>query len=162
MASIFLTGLSLALSAVGTMASASAARRQADAERTAADYNAMMMERRANEERAVGTRKAAEKRRELEYAQSRLQSRAAASGGSASDPGTISLAADIEQQGEYNALTAIYTGESTARNYETQAGLTRYVGESRARALEDKAKGTLIEGFGGLAGKLGSYALKFG
>ena len=154
--------VSLALTAFGTLAGAAAARRQAEAERVAADYNAQMLERKANEERAVGTRKSAEKRRELEYAQSRLQSRAAASGGSASDPGTISLAADIEQQGTYNAMAtmAAYTG--TAINYENQASLTRYMGDMRAQALEDKAKGTLIEGFGGLASKLGSYALKFG
>ncbi len=146
------------VSFIGTIASADAARQEGEAAQQAAYYKAKMEERKANEERALAGRKAAQTKKELEYTQSSLQARAAASGGGADDGTVIKLASDIEQQGTYHSLLNMWQGEAKGRDLENQAQLDRYVGDRRKDAAEAKANSMIIGGLGGL---FGSFA-KFG
>jgi type II secretory pathway pseudopilin PulG len=148
-------------SMMGAAAQAKAYKQQAAAERQAAEYNAKLQEQAAMEQRAVAQRKALEGREKKEVTIGNLQARAAASGGGASinDPSVIKLAGDIEEKGEYAALGDMYSGEAKGRSLENQANLDRYVGETKARASEAKAKAAIIGGIGsavgGLFGKFG-------
>jgi hypothetical protein len=157
---------------MGAMASANAARQQAQAleyqaiaEVQAADYKAKQEERVGQEQRAAAQRKGLEEKRKETYLQSHLQATAAASGGGADDPTIVKLSSDIAQQGEYNALSQMWSGESQAVGLENQARLDRYSGRTRASALNaeasaarSKADATILGGVGGL---FGSFA-KFG
>lgn len=141
-------------SAVGTIANASAMSAQAGAEQTAANYKADMENRQAMEQRAAAQRSALDQRKKTALVQSRLQADAAASGGGATDPTILKLGSDIAGQGEYNALSEIYSGESRATGLENQGALDRYSGAARASSLQSRSFSTILGGLGGLAGDI--------
>jgi hypothetical protein len=151
---------------MGAIASANAARQQAQAleyqaqaEIQAAEYKAKQEERVGQEQRAAAQRQALDEKEKEKYVQSHLQATAAASGGGADDPTIVKLSSDIAQRGEYNALSKMWSGESQAVGMENQAKLDRYSGYVRATALADqaaatrtKADATILGGIGGLFG----------
>jgi hypothetical protein len=110
----------------------------------------------AGEARATGQRGMFEKQRDTRLLLSRLQARAAASGGSADDPSILALAGQIAQRGEYSALTDMYAGETRALGLEDMAVSDRMTGaavasegrqkhiaawtEANARLFEGRAK----------------------
>ena len=115
----------------------------------------------ADESRAAAQRTMLEKRRESRFLQSKLQARAAASGGGADDPGVLDLTGDIAQRGEYDALMEMYRGENRARGLEDQATGSRmsgsaalYEGEAKKSASRLSAMGTII---GGASSMYGQY-----
>lgn len=126
------------VSAVGTIAGGMAAKDMAE-------HQAAQMEREANTARAIGSREAMDKRKEQRFLLSKLQARAAASGGAADDPTVVDLAGDVAQRGEYEALVAMYRGENRARGMEDQAALTRVKGQA-------DMTGGILKGVGTLAG----------
>lgn len=97
---------------------------------------ARQLDTKAGLERASSQREAMEERRKARLLQSRGLAVAAASGGGASDPGVVNLLADIEGEGEYRSLTALYEGNERA------AGL-----ESEAKARRKEARNTKISGY---------------
>lgn len=87
------------------------------------------LERRAGETRASSQREAIEARRQGRLRSSRALAVAAAGGGSASDPDIINRLADLESEGEFGALKALYEG-STASDFDLkQASVTRRGGK---------------------------------
>lgn len=161
--------ISAATTFAGTLANAGAQQQQAaayeqqaTAEQQAAQYKATEENRQAQEQRATSQRQALAKRRETEYTQSKLQASAAASGGGADDPTIIKLASDISGQGEYGALSDMYSGETRAVGLQNQANLDIYSGSAKAAALRanadmarSRATATILGGIGGLAGGFG-------
>jgi len=142
-----------ALSAGGTIAGGMAAGAAGESQRDAMNFRATQEEMAAQESRAASQRVAMDKRRESVLLNSKLQARAAASGGGADDPGVLDLAGDIAGRGEYDALTELYKGENRARGLMDSAMASRMTGE--AALAEGKAKrnssflsaaGTLIGG----------------
>ena len=143
------------VSAVGTVAQASAMSQQAKAEQQAANYKATIERQQAQEERASAQRKAFDKQRQTGLVQSQLQARAAASGGGAADPTVVNLSEDIAGQGAYQSLIDMWKGESRARGLENQADADIYSGNMRASALRSSATGTLLGGFSSLFSTFG-------
>lgn len=127
------------VSAVGQFTGGITANREAKAE-------ARQMEIAAGQERAAAQRSAIEERRQAAIVASNAQAAAAASGGGASDPTVIKTMTDLAGEGEYRALAQIYTGEQSARNYETGADMRRYQGKAAARAGRIGAVSTLLKG----------------
>jgi hypothetical protein len=114
-------GLTLAgagLSAGGSMISA-------DAEASELRYQANQLDAQAKNDRATAQRRASEERRQARLAGSRALALAAASGGGADDPSIVNLIADLEGEGEYRALSAMFEGETEARSKEEQAMANR-------------------------------------
>jgi hypothetical protein len=144
-------------SLVGSIASANALQKQAAAERNAAQFNAQVEEQRAMEDRAAAQRKSFQDKETKDLTLSKLQARAAASGGGAgpNDPSIIGLASDIEGKGTYQSLADMYVGESRGRMAEDNAAIGQYIGQTKADADEAKAFGTILGGVGGLVGKFG-------
>lgn len=152
-----LTAGGTALSAMGTIAGGSAAAQAGQYAQRSAEFTAQQQEQAAKEARAVGQRSAFEKRREGELLNSKLQARAAASGGGASDPTVLDLSGDIAQRGEYDALTEMFKGESRARGLLDGAEASRmqgaaalYEGQAKRRASHLSAAGTIIGGAGSM------------
>lgn len=148
-----LTAISLAASAVGTGISAIGTMMAGDAAKDAAQYEAQMAERQSNEARAIGQKKMLEKRKKTELAQSRLRATAAKSTGDTTDFGVMNLAQDIEERGEYAALTDFYSGENRARGFEDKANAARYKGKVAQQGSYLKTAGTLFDGIGSFAGQ---------
>lgn len=145
-----------AVSAVGTIASGAAAKTAAEAQSNALQFRATQEEMAATEARAASQRQADEKRHEGLLVRSQLQARAAASGGSATDPGILAIDSSIVGRSEYLALTETYKGENRARGLEGTAMATRMSAD--AALAEGKAKQTAsyFSGAGTLIGGIGS------
>ncbi len=151
--SLGLTAAGSAVSAAGTIAGGRAAQQSALAQQQALEFRARQEEAAAQEARAAAGRAAQDKRRESVLAQSKLQARAAASGGGADDPTIVNLAGDIAGAGEYGALMEMYKGESRARSLEDQAAGDRYSsgvalaeGNTKRKLANLSAIGTIIGG----------------
>src|SRR4051812_33081523 len=89
-----LTVASAALAAGGTIMGGQAAKKSAD-------FTAAQEDQAAQESRAASQRDALEKGRQTGLVLSKLQARAAASGGGAADPGVLTIAGNIAGRGEY-------------------------------------------------------------
>lgn len=134
----------------GTGISALGAIQQGKAAKSAANFKAAQEQMQAQESRAAAQRSALERRREGDFAQSRLQARAAASGGSADDPTAIELGESIAARSEYGALTDVYRGENRARGLEDQAVATRMSGDAAMKGSMFSAAGTILKGAGSM------------
>lgn len=126
-----------AVSAAGTIVGANSEARELRRE-------AAQLEANAGQERAASQRRAMEERRAGKLAASRALAVAAASGGGADDPTIVNAIADLEGEGEYRALTALYEGNVAGDDLERQAGARRREAKSVKKASKFKALGTIL------------------
>lgn len=103
---------------------------------------------------AGAQRQALEQRRKAELTKSRALALAAAGGGAA-DAGVIDLLADIDGEGNYRALTAMYQGEDKARQYRMGAAARRYEGANAKAAGKTALLPALLRGGATLFSKYG-------
>lgn len=160
-----LTAAGTAISAMGTIAGGNAAAEAGERQQEAYYYRAKQEEQAAQESRASAQRAALEKRREGRFLQSKLQARAAASGGGADDPTVLNLSADIARRSEYDALFDMYRGENRARGLEDEAFGSRMTGDAaRIEGIQKKkasriaAIGTIIGGASSMASTYSNYS----
>jgi hypothetical protein len=97
----------------------------------------------------------ANQRRSSRYAQSRAIALAAASGAGAGDPSVVDLVGDIEGEGEYGALSAMFEGEDRATGLEYGATLSRRQGQAAMTGSAISAGSTLLSGGSSWYGKYG-------
>lgn len=135
----FIMVASTALSAVGQL-------QQGEAAQASANFAATQQEQQAGQDRASAQRVAIERRRQSRILQSRALAAAGASGAGVSDPTVVNELADIDRVGEFNALTAIFEGEESARGREMSAASSRSSGAAAARAARTQAFGTALSG----------------
>ena len=81
-------------------------------------YAQQQFQQQANEARAAATRDAALASKKTDYIVGAGKAAAAASGGNATDTSVVSQLASAQQQGDYEKLMSLYTGESKARGLE--------------------------------------------
>jgi hypothetical protein len=144
-----------AVSAVGTIAGGAAANQAGQYQANALEFQAKQYELQASDARASGQRSDFEKRREGRFAESALTARAAAGGGSATDPTALNILGDIAGRSEYLALTEGFKGENKARGFEDAAKGARYSagaaiagGQTAQTASYLGAGGTILSGLG--------------
>jgi len=113
-----------------------------------ARFEAAQMEQQAGQTRASSQRAAIEERRKASFALQRGQAVAAASGGGATDKTVSDLSGGIAGQGEYNALSALFSGEEEARAVELGAKSTRMKGKQAKKAGMISGISTIASGFG--------------
>lgn len=128
-----------AIMAGSTLLSMSSQRKQAKQSQQAAALDAAQMERKAQAERAMSQRVALEERRQARLAQSALQARA---GGGGAD--IVRMDADLEAEGEYRALSALYAGETGADSATYAANVRRQQGRDAAGASRYGQLGSLL------------------
>lgn len=104
-----------------------------DAAEDAGRATAIELERRAKARRAVGTREAAEERRNAEFAYSRALAVAAASGGGVQNPTVIKLLADLQAEGDYRVLSRLYTAEEEAQGTDFRSDVALREGRARKK-----------------------------
>ncbi len=123
-------GLSTILSAGGAAISGIGAIQSGNAQNAAAQYQAAQLEAAGKAETAASQRKAEEDRRQTRMMQSRARAVGAASGGGID----LELAGDIEADGEYRALTALWEGAEAAKGRNAQAAASRFEGKAAKKA----------------------------
>lgn len=121
-------------SALGSLSAGNTAAAQAD-------FEAKQLKQKGEAEFAIGQREAMEKRREKRLTLSRARAVAAASGAGVDDPTATEIMAGIEQQGEFNAMSAMYRGQLAQSNL---------LGQARARKTEGRQaqQAGLLNAFG--------------
>lgn len=134
------------VAAAGTVISADQQRRAGEIDKMNADFEALQLERNANATAAESQREAERARREARFMESRATALAAAGGGSASDPTVVNLIGGIREEGEYNALTALYNGQQGYDSLRTAASMTRQTGKASRSAGRTKAVATALSG----------------
>jgi hypothetical protein len=138
--------------AQGTLAAGKAAQQSAN-------YEAAQLEIKAKEEQAASQRDAEEHGREKDLALSRLQTNAAASGFSATDPTALAVADEIARYGTYKEQMTMYGGESRRTGIDAQAVGRRMEGRAAMAGAKSSAVGTILGGISSMAGK---YASPYG
>ena len=133
-------GLAVAGSLLGAGGTIIGANQEAKELRLQADQ----LDAQAGAERASAQRRAIEERRQARLASSRATALAAASGGGVDDPSVINTLADIEGEGTYRALTALYEGNDAAAGLEADASARRRGAKSVKRAGLIKAGSTIL------------------
>lgn len=98
-----------------------------------ADAQAKQLRVQGKAEAARAGAEAAEERRQARYVSSRARAVAAASGAGATDPTVVNTIANLETEGEYRALMAMYNGEVRQNAAFGEASARRSEG-SAARA----------------------------
>jgi type II secretory pathway pseudopilin PulG len=148
--------LSAGATMIGAVSQSNAMKAQARTDQQRAEIESQWAERRALEERAAGQRAGGEEMRKAHLAQGRLTTLAAASGGTATDPGVLDTLGDIEQEGQYNARTAEAGHQQKAAGIQYQSNLDRWTTDANARIKQSSARSTLIGGIMGAAGQVAS------
>lgn len=139
-----------------TVMSAASSMQQGQAAELAGQAEAAQYARQAGESRATSQRAAEEERRKARLAISRSRAVAAASGAGATDPTVVNLEGGIAEQGEYNALTRLYEGESQARGYETAGDFAVAEGDAKASGYRTQAFSSVLSGGSSLYDRYGS------
>lgn len=134
------------IQAQGTLAAGKAAQQ-------AANYEAAQLDIKAKEEQAAAQREMLDQRREKELALSKLQTNAAASGFSATDPTALALADEIERYGTVKEQMSMYGGESRRRGIAAQAAGRRLTGAAERAGSQYSAAGTILGGISTMASK---------
>jgi hypothetical protein len=169
-----------ALGATGTILGANDAARGAYANQRYVMQNApatlnrgifakQQFDQQANEARAVATREAATAARQRDYVVGAGRAAAAAGGGNATDASVVGSLASVEQQGDYEKLMALYSGENKARGleYAGQNALTdaqneitsdRFNVDSAVSRARQGQRSALLSGIGSVAGAAGDAA----
>jgi hypothetical protein len=130
---------------IGTGVQAGAKVSAGMAAQEAGAYNAQGLERQAAEERAAAGRAAGERRLEMERVLSRQRAIAAASG-AGGGPSLLDIVGDTVERGEYRAQGERYLGESRARNLTDRANLARWEGENAFLGSIIEGAGTILTG----------------
>lgn len=121
----------------------------------AAKKEARQLRRRAGLRRASGQRAANEERRDARYLASTARARAAAGGGNLADPTLVNIFADIEAEGEYNALSRLWDAEEMALGDEAAAKARKREGRTAEIMGYLKAGASIFENATGFGGKYG-------
>jgi hypothetical protein len=94
-----------------------------------AKWEAKQMKAKGDEEQAIAQREATRRRAEKDRLLSRVRAVAGASGGGVGDPTVTQIMANIEQEGEYNALAEMYRGTSSRSTLRAEAAVRKSEGK---------------------------------
>lgn len=136
--------LTVGLKAAGSLISAGGTIASGIAQNKAAKFEAKQMERQGKAEMARGSRVAAEEARQKRIALSRAQALGAASGAGRASR----LEGELEREGAYRSLTAVWEGEERAAGRFAQAKARRFEGKQAKAAGFVRGLGTLASGLG--------------
>ena len=134
------------VAAASTVLSTGLAVQQGKNQRDLAEYQAQQREKEANAAQAEAQREAIIEKRKAKNLMSRARAVAGASGAGSSDPTVTNLLANIETQGELNALNALYSGNTAASGYRTGAAMARREGRASRTAGYMNAASTALSG----------------
>lgn len=146
-----------AVSAAGAISSGVQARRSADQQAAAAEYNAVVSQNQATQAFAVGAERENIQRRQAAQALSQQRAAFAESGLDPSSGSALDVQLQSTRNAELDALQTRYEGILTGQNYEQQAalgvyegGVLRASGRNAQTASYATAAGNLLSGAAGV------------
>lgn len=151
-----MAALPLILMVAGSVLSAKSQADQGAAANAMAKSEADQMGANALSSQAAAQRTALGERKQAGYAESRVQALAAGSGAGATDPTVLNIEGDIHKQGEFNALNALYNGDSRASQLNAGADIQRLTGQSAQKAGNIGALSTVLSTGSSLYSRFGS------
>lgn len=137
----------------GTLLTAKAGLDNADYQAAVARSEAAALKQKANEDAAAAERSQITQNKKTELVQSRLRALAADSGTDATSPDILTTSGRIAGQGEYNALSSLYEGQSRARSDTYQADIDLFKADRTDAAAPLAATGTILGGISSFADK---------
>jgi len=149
------------VSAVGTIAAGRQAEQQAEEQQRVANWEAKQLEMKATEEKAIGQRDMLIERRQKNMALSRLQTVAAGSGFSATDPSALAIGDEIEKYGTYKEQLAMYGGTSKERDLNLSAAGRRHEGAMAYDAGQAAKQGSYLTAAGTILGGASTMAERY-
>lgn len=87
---------------------------------------------------------ARQERKKSALMSSRVKALTASSGTGLESPNVVQVLADIDQRGEYNALAALYTGETSARSKRLAANMAIAQGKNQRTQSRLSGLGTIM------------------
>lgn len=124
---------------------------QGRAAKSAAEAVAIQQEREGKAAQAEAQREALAERKKANYAASRALAVSAASGAGVADDAI----ADLQAEGDYRVLSALYSGDTDAQLANYAAGATRREGSARKRGAYMNAASTILGGASDFYSKYG-------
>ena len=132
------------IAAAGTAVSVYGTIAQGNVNEQLANMQAKQMREQALSDQAESQVIAQQERKKADYLQSRVKSLAAASGTGMDSPNIVNTMADIDEQGAYNALSALFSGQTSARSKNLAARMTVAEGKAGKRSANMKAGSTIL------------------
>ena len=132
----------------GTHEAARMERAKGERARIAAQFNAWNSDQLASETLAASQRQALEEKRRGRYDASRALAVAAASGAAVNDPTMVRILTDAQGEAAYRAATALYEGESRARQLRIEGITGRHAGYEAEAEGASRAMGLSLQGAG--------------
>lgn len=127
------------VSAASTVAAGAESRKQAK-------YQQKVLDSQGEEAAAIAQRRANVERRRAEIQASRAKAVAAATGGATDDPGVVDTLNTLDAQGEYNALSQLYTGNTRRSSMRSRGNAAVKAGRGAYNQSILSATGTIIDG----------------
>jgi hypothetical protein len=128
---------------------------QGNAAKAQQEIIARQREKDANQALVEAQAEAASERKKAKYLRSRAQAVAGKSGADPSSPDISNILADIDTEGEMNALNALYSGNYLASGLRTGAAVARRTGVAARTAGYTSAATTALTGSTGFYEKYG-------
>lgn len=117
---------------------------EGEAANSFAKIKAKQLNRQAIADKAESVQVAKHERKKATLLASRVTALAASSGAGVSSPDIQNSLSDIDEQGEYNALAALYSGESSAQSKRYAASVARAEGKFARKQSYLKAGATIM------------------
>lgn len=138
-------------SVAGTGIQAISGMRNAEYQAAVARAQAAGLKQKADEEAAVGEQAAIQRQRQSEYVQSKYRAGMATSG--TTPVGEDTTLSDIAGQGQYNTLSSLYQGLTSAASSRRQADIDLFGAQNVESAAPIAAAGTVLAGLSSFADK---------
>ena len=119
-------------------------------------------DRAADAEQAMSQMEAAKERKKARYLRSRAIAIAGASGAGVNDLTVNNILTGIETEGEMNALSALFEGDTRAKNIREGGEIAAREGRARRGAAYGSAASTMFEGATSFASSNPTFFQKYG
>ena len=129
---------------LSTAASVGSTIGQASAQQQIQDIKAGQLRKQGIADKADAVQTAKHERKRADLLQSRVKALAASSGSAISSPDIQNALSDIDEQGEYNALAALYSGYSASSSKMFAADVAVSEGKAAKAGGYAKSAGTIM------------------
>lgn len=150
------------VSAYSQVQQGKAAKAGADIAASNRELEAVQQEREANASQAESQRQAINERKRANYMASRALAVSAASGAGASTPTTEKIIGDIQSEGDYRVLSALYSGDTDAELSRYAANVSRSDASTLRRAGSARKRGAYMNAGSTILGGASDFYSKYG
>lgn len=146
------------IQAAGAAVAAASTIAQGNVQEQMGKIRAQQLREQALADQAESQQLAKQERKKAAFLNSRVRALTAASGTGLDSPNVVNTMADIDEQGAYNALAALYSGNTSARTKRLAAQMAAYEGKTQKSQSYARAAGTILSSGDSFAQRYGGGA----